>query len=146
MLLHLKASDIVVTLPVIKLDGTYISEFMTANGARYGVLYTSVGVLDYGSGQIVWRKDEPYTAKTFLAFLLQVVAAYPTGTITMVLDNARIHHAKLLQRLLADHRRLTFVFLPPCSPQLNIVEGLWKRLKSDVINNVFYHTSTTESP
>jgi transposase len=33
-----------------------------------------------------------------------------------------------------------FIFLPPYSPELNIVEGLWKWLKSDVVNNVFYHT------
>ncbi|MDT2236253.1 transposase [Paenibacillus larvae] len=34
--------------------------------------------------------------------------------------------------------RLELVYLPPYSPQLNIVEGLWKWLKSSVINNVFY--------
>ncbi|MDT2240822.1 hypothetical protein P7H22_11355 [Paenibacillus larvae] len=28
--------------------------------------------------------------------------------------------------------------MPPYSPQLNIVEGLWKWLKSSVVNNVFY--------
>lgn len=58
----------------------------------------------------------------------------------MVLDNARIHHAKLLEPFLNENKRLTFVFLPPYSPQLNIVEGLWKWLKADVVNNVFYHT------
>ena len=36
--------------------------------------------------------------------------------------------------------RLELVFLPPYSPQLNMVEGLWKWLKSAVINHVFYHT------
>lgn len=44
LLLHLKAFDIVFTLPVIKLDGTFISEFMTVNGARYGV---KVGVREF---------------------------------------------------------------------------------------------------
>ncbi|NNV01052.1 hypothetical protein ETC02_18125, partial [Geobacillus sp. DSP4a] len=34
--------------------------------------------------------------------------------------------------------RLELVFLPPYSPQLNLIEGLWKWLKSDVIYNVFY--------
>lgn len=57
----------------------------------------------------------------------------------MVLDNARIHHATLLQPFLAQHQRLTFAFLPPYSPQFNIVEGLWKWLKSEAFNNVFYH-------
>jgi len=58
----------------------------------------------------------------------------------MVLDNARIHHAKLIQPFLEQHAtRLEFVFLPPYSPKFNIVEGLWKWMKADVINNVFYH-------
>lgn len=61
--------------------------------------------------------------------------------IVIVLDNARIHHAKLLAPFLNEMKdRLELVFLPPYSPKLNIVEGLWKWLKSDIINNVFYHT------
>lgn len=107
-------------------------------GKHRGVKLLST--VDYCSGQVVWREDEQYTAETFLTFLHQVRAAYPTGKITMVLDNARIHHAKLLQPFLNENPRLTFVFLPPYSPKLNVVEGLWKWLKSDVINNVFYHT------
>ena len=57
----------------------------------------------------------------------------------MILDNARIHHAKLIQPFLNDHRhRLELVFLPPYSPEFNLIEGLWKWLKSDIIHNVFY--------
>lgn len=68
---------------------------------------------------------------------------YETGKIVMILDNARIHHAKLLVAFLTEMKdRLELVFLPPYSPQLNAVEGLWKWLKSDVINNIFYHTVT----
>ena len=91
--------------------------------------------------QIVWQEDEEYTAEKFLVFLRVVAEAYPEGNIVMVLDNARAHHAKLLEPFLKEqHGRLELVFLPPYSPELNIVEGLWKWLKSDVVNNVFYHT------
>lgn len=99
-----------------------------------------LATVDYATGEIVWHEDEAYTAETFLTFLNKVLEAYPAGKITMVLDNARIHHAKLLEPYLNENKRLTFVFLPPYSPQLNIVEGLWKWLKFDVVNNVFYHT------
>lgn len=100
-----------------------------------------LATVDYATGQIVWQEDEQYTAETFLNFLQKVILAYPTGKIVMVLDNARIHHAKLLQPFLDKlNGRLELVFLPPYSPQLNIVEGLWKWLKSNVINNMFYHT------
>ncbi|QYR21267.1 phosphotransferase [Paenibacillus sp. sptzw28] len=43
LLNFLKLSDIEITAPVIKSDGKFISRFNTANGIRYGVLYTSVG-------------------------------------------------------------------------------------------------------
>lgn len=108
-------------------------------GKHRGVKLLST--MDYVTGQMVWREDEEYTAKTFLQFLEQVLEAYPNGKIVMVLDNARIHHAKLLQPFMNNNSRLSFVFLPPYSPKLNPVEGLWKWLKSDVINNVFYHTA-----
>jgi transposase len=108
-------------------------------GKHRGVkLFSTV---DYGTGQIVWQEDEEYTAEKFLVFLQRVVEAYPKGKITMVLDNARAHHAKLLEPFLKEQQdRIKLVFLPPYSPELNVVEGLWKWLKSDVINNVFYHT------
>lgn len=100
-----------------------------------------LATVDYVTGEIVWQEDEQYTAETFLTFLKTVVAHYPTGKIVMVLDNARIHHAKLLAPFLEEQKgRLEFVFLPPYSPKFNVVEGLWKWLKGDIINNVFYHT------
>lgn len=100
-----------------------------------------LATLDYETGRIVWQEDELYTAETFLTFLQKVLTAYPAGNIVIVLDNARIHHAKLLLPFLDEQKdRLELVFLPPYSPQLNIVEGLWQWLKSSVINNVFYST------
>ncbi|NRU37443.1 transposase [Clostridium beijerinckii] len=57
----------------------------------------------------------------------------------MILDNARIHHAKLIQPFLTEVKdRLELMFLPPYSPEFNLIEGLWGWLKSSVINNVFY--------
>jgi transposase len=101
-----------------------------------------LATLDYAEGKIVWKEDEQYNAESFLSFLEQVLAAYPIGKIVMVLDNARIHHAKLLSKFLQDNKhRLELIFLPPYSPELNLVEGLWKWLKADVINNVFYYTT-----
>jgi Ser/Thr protein kinase RdoA (MazF antagonist) len=47
LLLHLKASGVVAIIPVSKRNGTFISEFMTVNGVRHGVLYTSVGVREF---------------------------------------------------------------------------------------------------
>lgn len=57
----------------------------------------------------------------------------------MILDNARIHHAKLIQSFLDEVKgRLKLMFLPPYSSDFNLIEGLWGWLKSSVINNVFF--------
>ena len=33
--------------------------------------------------------------------------------------------------------RIKLIFLPSYSPDINLIEGLWRWLKSSVINNVF---------
>lgn len=98
-----------------------------------------LGVLDYETGAVFCMQDQLFNAETFLRFLEQVLIQYSSGKIVMVLDNARIHHAKLIQPFLLKHQeRLELLFLPPYSPDLNPIEGLWKWLKMSVVYNVFY--------
>ena len=98
-----------------------------------------IGCLDYETGEILCSEKEQYDATSFLEFLVFVLDHYPVGKIVMILDNVRIHHAKLIQPLLEENEgRLELVFLPPYSPDLNLIEGLWKWLKETVINNVFF--------
>ena len=57
----------------------------------------------------------------------------------MILDNASIHRTKMIQPFLRTHaEQLELVFLPPYSPQLNLIEGLWAWLKKSVIYNLFF--------
>jgi putative transposase len=97
-----------------------------------------VGVLDYETGAVYVEEHEKYDARVFLSFLKNVLLHYPTGKVVIVLDNARIHHAKLLADFLDANSRLQLMFLPPYSPNLNPIEGLWGWLKDSVINNVFF--------
>ncbi len=85
-------------------------------------------------------------ATAFQKFLRYVVKENPKKHIVMVLDNARIHHhhAKLLNPFLRKNsQRLTLNFLPPYSPNLNLLERIWKWLKESVISNRF-HASQEE--
>ncbi len=98
-----------------------------------------IGTLDYVTGNVYCEEHERYDAKVFLDFLKVVLSRYPKGKIVMILDNARIHHAKLIQPFLDEVKgRLKLMFLPPYSPDFNLIEGLWGWLKSSVINNVFF--------
>ena len=87
-------------------------------GAHKGVKL--VGILDYETGEIYCEEHENYDAVVFLKFLKNVLKRYPSGKTVMILDNARIHHAKLLKPFLEENKeKLEFMFLPPYSPNLN---------------------------
>lgn len=98
-----------------------------------------IGYLNYETGEVYCEEHESYNAEVFLGFLKNLLSRNPNGKIVIILDNARIHHAKLLQPFLKENEeRLQLMFLPPYSPNLNLIEGLWKWLKEKVIYNVFY--------
>lgn len=99
-----------------------------------------VGFLDYETGHVYVEEHKKYDAEVFLAFLKNVLVKCPEGNIVMILDNAKIHHAKLLENFLKENPRLQLEFLPPYSPNLNKIEEFWGWLKDSVINNVFFHT------
>ena len=99
-----------------------------------------LGVLNYETGEVYVEEHDKFDAVTFLMFLKSVLAQYPIGKIVMILDNARIHHAKVLKPFLKENPRLELMFLPPYSPKLNMIEGYWGWLKDSVINNDFFPT------
>lgn len=69
----------------------------------------------------------------------QLLAAHAQGPVYVVCDNARYYKNKALTAWLAG-TRLVQVFLPPYSPNLNLIERLWKYLRQKIINTAFYRT------
>lgn len=59
--------------------------------------------------------------------------------IYIISDNARYYHNKKLREW-AQGTRIKQIFLPPYSPNLNLIERLWKFLRKKVINTGFYRT------
>ena len=59
--------------------------------------------------------------------------------ITVVLDNAAYQRCKLVQGL-AEELGITLLFLPSYSPNLNLIERLWKFVKKQSLNNCYYET------
>lgn len=56
----------------------------------------------------------------------------------IILDNARYHYSKKVYEYLKDNGRIHLVFLPPYSPELNLIERVWKYFKKEVLYNKYY--------
>jgi len=61
------------------------------------------------------------------------------GQLILVLDNAPYQHAKLVKRA-ARRLGITLLYLPPYSPNLNLIERLWKFTKGKILKNKYYAT------
>lgn len=55
----------------------------------------------------------------------------------IILDNARYHYSKEVKAWL-DGKNIKLVFLPPYSPNLNLIERFWKFFKKKVLYNKYY--------
>ncbi len=69
----------------------------------------------------------------------KLLTAHPDGLVYVICDNARYYKNKALTEWLAG-KRLVQVFLPPYSPNLNLIERLWKFLRQKIISTAFYRT------
>lgn len=58
--------------------------------------------------------------------------------ITVYLDNAAYHKSKEVKAFLDTHDKISLSFLPPYSPNLNLIERLWK-FADEKVNNLRYY-------
>ncbi len=72
-----------------------------------------------------------------IAFLKQLKQEYGDKPIAIVLDNARYQHCFLVTTF-AKSLGIHLLFLPPYSPNLNIIERLWKFTKKQILNAQYY--------
>ncbi|PEA88279.1 IS630 family transposase, partial [Bacillus thuringiensis] len=102
---------------------------------------TLFGTIDAITGKVLSTKTERCNAETFQHFLTYLLKEYKNKHVVLVLDNARYHHAKLLKSFLRENkRRLTLLFSPPYSPNLNMIERVWKVMKENVLANYYHET------
>jgi transposase len=68
--------------------------------------------------------------ETMCALLRKVAAQGLVGPVTLVLDNARYQRNAVVQALAAS-LGIELLFLPSYSPNLNLIERLWRFLKRE---------------
>jgi transposase len=78
---------------------------------------------------------ENITGEQFVKLLEALLARHPeTAKFILYLDNARYFSKPCVKEWLARHRQFRLVPLPAYSPNLNLIERLWKFLRKKALN------------
>lgn len=91
--------------------------------------------------EVIVHESEWVNAQATVALLEKVEAAHPDkDRIFAFADNASYYKNTIVSEWLDKHPRLTLLFLPTYSPNLNLIERIWKFMRKKVINTTFYPT------
>jgi len=105
----------------------------------YNPWYALFGSLVYPNGEGLYTIHELKRHQEVQAHLQLLLESDPDVFWFVVLDNASAHTTPALDQFLQDNRhRLELVFLPTYSPNLNLIEKLWKFMRGQVTNNQFF--------
>jgi transposase len=100
---------------------------------RFNVL----GALNAVTKELTTITNNTYITSTQVCELLRLIAQNSTLPITVVLDNARYQRCDLVIAL-AQELNIELLFLPPYSPNLNLIERVWKFTKKHCLNSKYY--------
>lgn len=79
-------------------------------------------------------------AQASIDLFAKIEAKHPDAdTIYIIVDNARYYRSRLLKDAVGG-TKIKLIFLPPYSPNLNLIERYWKFFKKKVLNNRYYET------
>jgi len=105
-----------------------------AGRKRFNVL----GALDAITHKLHTITNDTYINAQSVCQLLYEIAKHNAGIpITLVLDNARYQKCKIVWEL-AEELNIELLYIPPYSPNLNLIERLWKFVKKECLYSKYY--------
>lgn len=105
---------------------------------RFNVL----GAIDPITKHMITVTNNTYVNAITVCELLDKIAAQHIDIpipITIILDNAKYQRCKLVMEKAKLHN-IELLFLPPYSPNLNLIERVWKFVKKEKLYSTYYET------
>jgi transposase len=105
-----------------------------AGRKRFNVL----GALDIITHKLITVTNDSYiNAQSVCELFENLRQEYTDIPITLILDNARYQKCKLVFEM-AQEYSIDLLYLPPYSPNLQLIERLWKFVKKKCLYSIYY--------
>jgi len=98
------------------------------------------GACNAANADIIIHESETINAQSTIKLFDKLQIHQPQGTIHVIADNAHYYRSNLVKQYLEENPRVNLIFLPPYSPNLNLIERLWKFYKKEILYNKYYET------
>lgn len=96
------------------------------------------GALDLQETEVVTHFDETVNSQTTIKLLDKIQEKYSDyEKIYLICDNAKYYKSKLIKEYLEKNDKLQIKFLPAYSPNLNLIERLWKYFRKKGIGTKY---------
>lgn len=112
--------------------------FVKANSGRSRL--NVLGAVDAVSNEMICLTNTTtINAWSLVDLFRKIREVHPAQPIVLVLDNAKYQRCYVTQSA-ANMLGIELIFLPPYSPNLNLIERVWKFLRKKCLNSTYYAT------
>lgn len=96
------------------------------------------GACNVAKAEVIIQDGESVNAQTTIALLEKMQLHQPKGKLFVIADNAKYYRSNLVTAYLKKSERVKLIFLPSYSPNLNLIERLWKFYKEKILYDQYY--------
>jgi transposase len=122
--------------PFLTFVWCFVRLFLKAPAGRQR--YNVLGALHATTHQLITVTNESYiNALSVIELLKELASRFSDAPITLVMDNARYQRCRAIMAE-AERLGIQLLFLPPYSPNLNLIERLWKFVKKKALYSEYY--------
>ena len=101
------------------------------------------GALSIQKKEVIIEESETINAQSTINLFTKILSENKKAkSIYIISDNAKYYHAQVLNEWLLNNSKIKMIFLPSYSPNLNLIERLWKFFHKKVTCNKYYEKFT----
>jgi transposase len=98
------------------------------------------GALNFNDKTAVVLEEKTINKEATIRLLEAIAKRQRKGKVYLILDNASYHHAFIVRHWKLHHPRFKLLFIPSYSPNLNLIERLWRFFHQKITWNHYFET------